>query len=307
MRIHIAGEPPLENDGLLRLFAIAERIKTVYKFIGGKNYLQEILAGSTIALLCYESGCRVYGGFSLAAKMLGAEVFSHKGMRQVSSVKGEALEDDIRTLAAWPPISAIVLCHPEEEALEKATKITTRLGKNIPIASVGNDSIQAYADVYTLWRHGTERMRSGQLCGVVVGNTQKARVIYSFLTTMSFFHPKLYLVTPDRLPKLVRDSLLKQGTSITQAQRFQEHMAREASFYYLTKTEPQADKVMALARQDAIFLHSGPIRAEMPESVKWDSRFKYDQQIENALWIQAALLKLLLNPEFALDAQRSQK
>lgn len=327
--MHILGQNPLGKKRLIELFLTAENLKnTYYNLLGGKSYLKSILEGHTIALLFLEPSTRTRVSFQLAAKVLGAETILLS--ENTSAQKGETLEDTIRTLANYPQISAIVLRSSEIQSAQRAVKVLEhmksvgRLSREISIINAGDGSgfhpTQAFLDLYTLWRYnklydvydcGNAQYQSKRLCGVIFGDVAKARALHSLVLEISVFRPVIYVYSPPRnqLPWKIYKKAAVNGAKIRKISRFEDKIAQTADFYYFIRYQKErhlaadgsyfkeygcSSNIRNLARKDAIFLHPGPMLKEMPQSSRWDERFKYDQQIENGMWIRAALFKMLL-------------
>lgn len=329
---HILGNTPLGKENLLKLFAEAEQLRRYYyKSIGGRYYLSQFLQGKTIALLFFEPSTRTHDSFFLAARTLGADILSHQDMKQTSAAKGESLEDTIRTITAYPQVSAIVMRHPEKGATLRAANTIERLltagrvKRSIPVINAGDGSgwhpTQAYLDIYTLWRHG-KLQEDGRMRGAIFGDLGNARVIHSLVLELSVFRPKLYLVGPayDNIPHCVYSPAAVNGAKLVKVSRLQARMLENVDFCYFVRLQEErltvkseeekkqmrtvykreygcSSLIRRWAPADTVFLHPGPIREEMPDSAKWDPRFVYEEQIENGVWLRAALLNMLLNPD----------
>ncbi len=334
--MHILGEEPLGKENLILLFRLADRLRYLYtdNLLHNKKYLKEILSNRIVALLFLEPSSRTRVSFELAAKILGAETITLEG--NLSTKKGETLEDTIRTLADFPGISAIVLRHSQRGAAKIAVETLEKmhskglLNHEVSIINAGDGNgwhpTQAYLDLYTLWRHNKLydfNDKKDRLCGAIFGDLAQARVIHSLILEISPWRPKLYLIGPEgnNIPYGLYKKAKTAGVKIIKKTIFDEEVSKEAQFYYFVRLQAERysknpEDVVRLqkeynqkygcsftlrrfARSDAIFLHPGPMLKEIPQTARWDDpRFVYDKQIENGLWIRAALLKLLLNPNF---------
>jgi aspartate carbamoyltransferase catalytic subunit len=131
------------------------------------------LRGRTVMLLFYEASTRTRHSFELACKSLGADTLSLAAASS-SVVKGESLEDTVRTAVAMG-VDALVLRHPCSGAAAQAAAWA-----GIPVVNAGDGAhahpTQALLDLLTV------RRRLGRLRGVrltIVGDVLHSRVARS--------------------------------------------------------------------------------------------------------------------------------
>jgi aspartate carbamoyltransferase catalytic subunit len=266
------------------------------------------LAGRILATLFYEPSTRTRLSFESAMMRLGGHVISTENAREFSSaIKGETVEDTVRTVAGYA--DAIVIRHFEQGAAARAASVAT-----IPIINGGDGPgehpTQALLDLYTI-KH--ELGRIDGLKVALVGDLRYGRAARSLallfkLTTGT----ELYFVSPPNVPMGddVRRALTAQGVSY----RDESNLAAvlpEVDVVYQTRIQRErfettddyeaargiyviGEEAMGRMRDGAILLHPLPRVDEIAPEVDQDPRAAYFRQAYNGVYIRMALLDLLL-------------
>jgi len=329
---HIISDFDFDKEKILAVFSQAKKIQDLYlanwnaENKSNRKRLKECLFGKTIVWLGYEPSTRTRTSFEKAAKMLGADVIICDDMKNTSAAKGESLEDTIRTFQALGA-DAIVMRHPESKAPQNALKALGSDNSHPVIINAGDGKnfhpTQALLDLYTLWRNFGEKFTNGELVAGICGDLNGARTIHSLALGLKLFNIPMICVGPknNNLPQQTEDLICWSKTGYIktsdlsrwagipdfwyfcrlQTERYKDSISEEE----LKKLEKDyiknfgcTNEFRKLVKPDAVLMHPGPALAEFPEETKKDPRSLVKKQVENGVWIRAALLKMILNPEF---------
>ncbi len=291
------------------IFDAADRMKKI--ILSEKVY--EPLKGKTVAVLFYQPSTRTFTSFVAAAKRLGAYVIDINEMTSFSSaVKGESLDDTIRTIYQTTGANAIILRHPEDNSSQIAASV-----QDIPVINGGSGTAehptQALLDLYTIYQ---KFHRLDNLNIMMVGDLKYGRTIKSLAkliarisknSTITFVSPKEL-----RAPKdFIKD--LKDKVEVTQRSNFGTAI-EEADVVYMTRVqkewfekEGKLDEYEALKlkfimnkhtadkmKKDAIILHPLPRVGEIMLEVDSDPRAWYFEQMRSGLYVRMALIESIL-------------
>lgn len=291
------------------IFGVADKMKET--ILSGKIY--EPLKGKTVAVLFYQPSTRTFTSFVAAAKRLGAYVIDINEMTSFSSaVKGESLDDTIRTIYQTTGADLIVLRHPDDTSSQIAASV-----QNIPVINGGSGTAehptQALLDLYTIY-HKFKRLDNLNI--MMVGDLKYGRTIKSLAkliarvsknSTITFVSPK-ELRAPKEFIKDVKDKI-----DITQRSSFGTEI-EQADVVYMTRVqkewfekEGKLDQYEALKlkfimnkhtaekmKKDAIILHPLPRVGEILLEVDSDPRAWYFEQMRSGLYIRMALIESIL-------------
>jgi aspartate carbamoyltransferase len=296
-----------------------KQIKYLFKVADGykecvKNHkICEDLKGYTVSVLFYQPSTRTFTSFVAAAKRLGAYVIDIHGMSTYSSaVKGEALEDTIKTINQTTASDAIVMRHPDNFSSKVASSVS-----KTPMINGGSGKAehptQALLDLYTIY---SKFGRMDNLNIVMAGDLKYGRTIKSLAKLLSLVgkNNKITFVAPKELaaPRdLVED--LSKKVAVVQKQQFGSSL-KVADVLYMTRVqkewfeaENRLDKYESLKhkyiitrhmagtmKKDAIILHPLPRVGEILYEVDKDPRAWYFKQMRSGLYIRMALLKSIL-------------
>lgn len=286
------------------LFQKARRLKT------NTNRAGNLLKGNIVTLLFFEPSTRTFSSFSVAAKRLGAQTLELTDPMKVSSfVKGETLDDAIKTLNAYSDL--LIIRHPLKGSLEKVA-----LASDVPVISagdgVGEHPTQALLDLFTIQEKAG---RLENLVGLMTGDMLNGRTVHSLIRGLSKFKGNsIYLLSPRelRLDKKDFEDFAKRGIKITEI--FDEKdIPRNADFWYWTRVQKERFKnlkgynriknkfvlkkqiIDKHAGKKTIFMHPLPRVGEILEEVDSDPRALYlKDQLKNGLYVRMALLSLIL-------------
>lgn len=260
------------------------------------------LQGKSIITLFYENSTRTRLSFELAAKYMGAA--SANVSSSGSSVnKGETLIDTARTIDQMGT-DILIMRHPQSGAphliapLLRASVINAGDGMN-------EHPTQALLDLLTM------RQAKGRIKGLrvaIVGDILHSRVARSNLWGLVKLGAEVRLAAPATLlaPGLdqlgavicptvqdaVRDADVVMGLRI-QLERMKKALFPSISEYARFFALDQ--KMLGLARPDAIVMHPGPCNhgVEMPTVVYDSDQSVIQEQVTNGVAVRMAIMYLL--------------
>ena len=286
----------LDKDLLISLFDSAQNIKNSWP------NLEQIGQGKTVCLLFWEPSTRTKLSFEHAAKSLGFKVLDFSPASS-SIKKGETLEDTIKTLLALK-VDGFIIRHPEDKISLKIEKL---LPDNIFFNNAGDGSYahpsQALLDVYTM----KEKCEDfSKLKVAAIGDIKHCRIIGSQMTILNrlgcmdiqFYGPK----------ELLDDNLSPSFSDITDGcmedrdilyvirvkhERLKDNenidMEGFKSIYQINESFIEKTKFTGSV------MHPGPINIdlEISDAVATSEKSLISTQVENGLYIRAALLGLI--------------
>ncbi|MBL7159400.1 aspartate carbamoyltransferase [Candidatus Microgenomates bacterium] len=293
-----------------KIFRVADQMKKIVI----KKKPSKMLRGFCIAELFYQPSTRTFTSFLAAAKWLGAITIPIHGMSAYSSaVKGESIEDTVKSIYQTTASDLIIIRHPADNSSERAAEASF-----IPIINAGagkkEHPTQAVLDLYTI-KDELERMKNLKV--VFLGDLKYGRTIKSLGKLLSLVDKnlQLFLVSP-KILKMPRD-LVKEwkakGVKVYETDNLLKVLP-EADVLYATRIQKEwfeaegklslyrklkgayniTLKTLEKAKKKMIIMHPLPRVGEIAYEVDDDPRAVYFKQMRNGLYTRMALLKLIL-------------
>lgn len=283
----------LTDEDVQLIFDVAGKFKEL------GNIKFSLLKGKTIFNTFFENSTRTRASFELAGKKLGADTINVMS-KGTSIGKGETLHDTAQTLAA---MRADILIVRTEYA-----GIPQFLAKHVPsvILNAGDGMhehpTQALLDLYTMIE------RKGDLKGkelLVVGDISHSRVFGSLARLALRMGLKLRVAAPRTfirngfdeafgVPVYYNIEEALDGVDIVMALRVQEERGGGKGLPTLrefSKAFGITEKRFAMANDDAILMHPGPVMRDIEVHnalmTRDDTRILH--QVENGLAIRTAI------------------
>lgn len=281
------------------LYAAREMKK---RFRVGENY--PALRGKTVALLFGNASTRTRITFEMGIRQLGGDyLFLPKGETQLS--RGESIKDTAVMLGRYG-ISAVVLRAFTEAQVHEFAQFST-----VPVLngiSEASHPLQVLSDLFTVWEK-KGRLDDLKLAYIGDGNNVANSLIMGCSKVnmdVAIASPHGYsparsvveramqygnvLITDDVAEAVKGADIVYTDVFISMSEKDDEQKKRTLARYRVTP------EVMALAKEDAVFMHCMPVRrgeevsAEVidgPRSIVYD-------QAENRLHLNKAALALLV-------------
>lgn len=300
----------LNKKALRILFQEAFKMEKIVK----KKQPSNLLKGFCVAELFYQPSTRTFTSFLAAAKWLGAITIPIHGMSAYSSVvKGESIEDTVRTVHQTTACDLIILRHPNDDACEVASQASY-----VPIINAGSGKkehpTQALLDLYTIKKE-LGRMRNLKVG--FLGDLKYGRTVKSLGKLLSLVDKnlKLFLISPKilKLPRELVSEWQARGVKTTETENLLKVLPY-ADVLYVTRIQKEwfktgkqkalykklkgkydiTLKTLKRAKKQMIVMHPLPRVSEVAYEVDNDPRAVYFRQMRNGLYLRMALLKLIL-------------
>lgn len=298
--LHLAD---LSSEEIFELLYAAKVMKKKYKVGENVNFLH----GKTVGLLFGNVSTRTRVSFELGIRQLGGDyIFLPKGETQLS--RGESVKDTAAMLGRFG-LSALVLRGFNDAELEDFASYS-----DIPVVNGISDTshpLQVLSDLFTVWEK-KGRLQNLKLAYIGDGNNVANSLIIGCskcdmnvaIASPSGYSPARSIVErgmqfgdiliTDSVAEAVKDAdIVYTDVFISMSDEDDEKKKVKLEKYRVTK------EVMALAKEDALFMHCMPVRrgeevsadvADGPQSIMYD-------QAENRLHLNKAALALLMTGE----------
>ena len=294
--LHLAD---LSSEEIFELLYAAKVMKKKYKVGENVNFLH----GKTVGLLFGNVSTRTRVSFELGIRQLGGDyIFLPKGETQLS--RGESIKDTAAMLGRFG-LSALVLRGFNDAELEDFASYS-----DIPVVNGISDTshpLQILSDLFTIWEK-KGKLENLKLAYIGDGNNIANSLIIGCskcdmniaIASPSGYSPARSIVErgmqfgdiliTDSVAEAVKDAdIVYTDVFISMSDEDDEKKKAKLEKYRVTKG------VMALAKEDALFMHCMPVRrgeevsaevADGPQSIMYD-------QAENRLHLNKAVLTLL--------------
>ena len=313
----IAGESFLSSEQLSekdieKIFSRAELFKREFQQRRRLDHLikhKEDLAHKIVALVFAEPSTRTRVSFQVAAGRLGLRTVVLDNPSVSSLSKGETLDDTLRNVAAMQPDLMIVRYNTDHDA----DAVIRDVSCPVINGGIGQDEhpTQALLDAFTI-REFRKQIKGEKI--LIVGDVSHSRVANSNLDLLTRLGAEVAVCAPvEFLPKkqswqnIRRFGQLNEGVewaSVVMGLRVQKERHLEAENIGFTMAEYReryrvGGDQLAHFRSDGILLHPGPVikGIEFSAFVLNDHRCKILDQVQNGVYVRAALMSLTLGLE----------
>lgn len=271
--------------------------------ITNRSYKADLLSRKILANVFYEPSTRTSSSFTGAMERLGGSVIPINDVNNYSSVvKGENLEDTIRTLECYSDI--IVIRHPVMGSAAKAAEAAS-----IPVINAGDGTgehpTQALLDYVTV------RKEQGRIDGLTItmmGDLKNGRTVHSLARLLSLYDVKLNYVAPQilQMPEEFRAEVAARGIEQNEFEDLAEVLP-ETDVLYMTRIQKErftdkavyesvkdiyevTPKTLEIAKPTMSLMHPFPRVGEISNEVDKDPRAAYFREIKNGLYVRMVLL-----------------
>jgi aspartate carbamoyltransferase catalytic subunit len=264
----------------------------------------QLLVGKVMASLFFEPSTRTQLSFATAMQRLGGRVIGFSGTEGTSVVKGESLQDTVRTIERYADV--IVMRHPLEGSARLVADTVT-----IPVINAGDGAnqhpTQTLMDLFTIKKF---QQRLDDLKIGLVGDLKYGRTVHSLALALTRFRKiELRLISPPTLR--MPPAILKELTGIVPYTETEDLDLRDLDVVYVTRIQKERfpdieeyEKVKGAyvitlkacerLKPSAILLHPLPRVDEIAPDVDALPQAKYFDQVQNGVPVRMALLKLVL-------------
>lgn len=327
---HVVDTKPFDRQTLEALCELSTSVRTVAKVPAGAVGLQALLADKRAMLYFTQASTRTFLSFNNACHILGIRTSEIRDSSTSSEIKGESVEDSLRTFSSY--VDIIIMRTWQKGLAGRAAELMNAIPRPLPIINAGSGPdqhpTQALLDIYTLERSFAER---GGIDGKVIGmmgDLKRGRTVRSLSYLMKnyedvklvFIAPPAFEMEPD-----IKAYLDEQGIAFRETGNL-EQVLPELDALYVTRIQAEYDtsgesaeidlsdfsitpKELPRLRDDAIIMHPLPRGPELHPDVDQDPRAMYWRQERNGMWMRVALLISVLGATeaFATLAQHHLK
>lgn len=305
-QVSLAGKDILELKSMSvpEMELILDTAREMKNIIGRDIKKVPTLRGKAIINLFFEASTRTRTSFELAGKYLGADVVNIT--TSASSVtKGESLRDTLLTVEAMG-VDAIVIRHEAEGAVHFASKVVKPIVINAGDGA-NEHPTQGLLDMFTIKQY------KGKFDGLkvaIIGDIMHSRVARSNIWGLTRMGAEIHLAGPQTLlPRDIEqvpgvyvhnrvEAALDQA-DVVNVLRIQKERQKKGLFpsgrEYARIFGINA-KRLALAKQDALLMHPGPMNRglEIAPDIAYSEQSAIQEQVKNGLSVRMAVLFLTL-------------
>lgn len=261
--------------------------------------------GKLVATLFFEPSTRTRLSFQSAICRIGAKVIDLGNVSVSSQVKGETMEDTIRTVDGY--VDAIVMRHPKTGAAKVAADVAVH-----PVINGGDGAgqhpTQALLDIYTI------RKEKGHIGGQTItflGDLKYGRTVHSLGYFMQQLGNKMIFASPEELkmPAEITADLRSKGANIVETSDVRAALA-ESDIVYVTRVQrerfPDEEsynrckssyivnrELLKSAKPGITIMHPLPRVDEIATEVDSYEGAAYFRQAHNGMYLRMALLGLV--------------
>lgn len=292
----------LSVDEINELIKVGEDIKQ------NKAKYAEKCKGKQLATLFFEPSTRTRLSFESAMLSLGGSTLGFSSAQSSSTVKGESIEDTVRTVSSY--VDIIAMRHPQEGAATIAATST-----KVPVINAGDGTnrhpTQTLTDLMTIKE---AKGKLSNFCIGMCGDLKYGRTVHSLVEALSRYENIKYVfISPKELkmPEEVLNILKQKNIEYTEVESIEENIPN-LDILYMTrvqkerfKDEKQYERLKDVyildkeklknAKKDLVILHPLPRVNEISKEIDSDPRACYFKQVENGKYIRMALILKLLN------------
>jgi aspartate carbamoyltransferase catalytic subunit len=309
---------------------LAEMIRQVHSARQGADFLRQQLAHRRAMMYFTQPSTRTFLSFASACQIMGVRYNEVRDPKTSSEVKGETEEDAVRVFSQY--FDVIIMRHPGEGFVEKTAHLINDMHRTIPVINGGSGKdqhpTQALLDIYTLYQVFSGGALIRRAAGVkadpfpgksiaMVGDLRRGRTVRS-LSYLLCRYPEvqIHFVSPPEL-EIGPDILeyLRQHNVSYDVHHDLDPLLPELDALYMTRIQDEHDTTpgesskigysrfyvtpekLNSCRPRLAILHPLPRRREIDPACDSDPRARYWQQVQNGMWMRAALLAYVFNAE----------
>ena len=265
----------------------------IFKRLG----FRELPGTYTVCNLFFEPSTRTKTSFEMAERKVGAQIIPFETSFS-STLKGESLYDTIRTLEAIG-LDALVIRHPADGFYEELIKRT-----NVAIINAGDGSgqhpTQSLLDIFTIQEEfghfeGLKVLIAGDIAHSRVARSN-AEALRKLGAEVTFLCPPEWAGEFDSVDNW--DEVIETSDVVmllrVQHERHNTEMAYTKAAYH--ERYGLTIERAARMKKGAIIMHPAPVNrdVEIADSLIESPQSRIFKQVENGVYIRAAVLELIL-------------
>ena len=214
-------------------------------------------------------------------------------------------------------VNLFVVRHPLL-SYENPLMFSEKYTEGIPVINAGNSiyehPTQALLDIFTIYEN-VKPIHSNPMKIALVGDLKHSRTIHSLLYLITKLELNVqYFFICNKLLQFDNNDIefIKQNNISYSIHDNLEEVISELDVLYMTRTQSEKHckksnnltssiilnkKILKNAKESLVILHPLPRNEELSIDVDDDPRAKYFDQVENGIYIRAALIDFILNNE----------
>jgi len=329
---HVVLAQQFDREIIDTLCKQAEMIRTIADTRHGLQFLRTLLSHKRAMLYFIQPSTRTFLSFAAACQMLGLPNDEVRNPSVSSEIKGETEDDTVRVLSQY--FDMIIMRHPVEGFAERMAHDLDALHMSIPIINGGSGKdqhpTQAMLDIYTLrrcFRPALEENRYPDFSQnmlenktiAFVGDLKRGRTVRSLAYMLCrYTGVKMIFVAPDEL-QLGEDvvAYLKRHQMQFEFCDDLPAIISRCDAVYMTRLQDEYDvdgesksvnydrfrlsaEMSDKFKPNMAILHPLPRRNELDRRLDVDPRAKYWEQVQNGLWMRAAIIAHVFNVDAAI-------
>ena len=134
--LHVIDPEPFDRSFLNEICALATEVRTIAKRREGRTRLQTLLCDRRAMLYFTQPSTRTFLSFNNACHILGIRTSEIRDPATSSEVKGESLEDSIRTFSSY--VDVIIMRSREAGLAARAARMMDSIPRPVPIVNAGS-------------------------------------------------------------------------------------------------------------------------------------------------------------------------
>ena len=310
---HVLRADQFSRQDLEFVYHLTNRIRQFDKHKEGLCYLKSLLSEKRAMLYFTQASTRTFLSFQSACYILGLQTLEIRDPSTSSEVKGESIDDSIRTFSSY--VDLIIMRSPVPGLCDRTAENLDQTPRAVPIINAGSGPdehpTQAVLDMYTLMRSfkGADQIDGKTIC--FVGDLKRGRTVRSLSQMLCQFEGvKIIFVSPKRL-QIERDlagKLQSRHMDFVETDDF-EGAIKQADAIYMTRIQDEYDdevssskncqsfaltqKHLDVISQNCVIMHPLPRRDELDKAIDNDSRAVYWRQERNGMWTRVALISII--------------
>lgn len=319
---HVLQSQQFDRELLDELYTITNRVRLAAKSKAGLDHLRALLSDKRGMLYFVQPSTRTFLSFLSACQILGIQTSEIRDTTTSSEVKGESIQDTIRTFCSY--VDVVIMRYPKAGFVDEIASLLDQTPRPVPIINGGSGPdqhpTQALLDIYTLRRSFKE---AGGIEGktiAMVGDLKRGRTVRSLTYLLKHFKDvKLIFVAPKpfQMEADIKKFCTDVGMPFTESEDFKS-VIPIADAIYMTRIQDEYDvsgeskfvdpsryyftaEHLKLLKPTGFLMHPFPRRLEIDIRVDADSRAKYWRQERNGMWTRVAILIKIFQVEDILE------
>jgi len=317
--MHILSADQFDRPFLDRLCDLTDTIRRFDKSKEGLLYLQSLLPHRRAMLYFTQPSTRTFLSFQSACHIVGINASEIRDPSTSSEVKGESIEDSLRTFSSY--VDLIIMRSPVPGLCNRVAALLDETPRPVPIINAGSGPdehpTQALLDIYTLNRSfkNHEGIPGKTIC--MVGDLKRGRTVRSLSKLLTkYANVNLIFASPPefKIGDDLRQTLKKSGVHFTETTDFESAISNSDAIY-MTRIQDEYDKSageskgvdtskfclrehhLKKIKQHCVIMHPLPRRDELDPAIDRDPRAKYWRQERNGMWTRVALITMVMGAD----------